>query len=483
MKRTTIALALATVMLAGAAIGSSHREAPQITKTPKVDNTDVYMFRSYEAGREGYVTILANFQPFEDPFGGPNYFLMDEDALYSIHIDNDGDAREDISFHFRFFNKFRDLRVPVGDKLVHIPLSYIGPFGSTEEQKANRNVIETYALVTSHKRANNPNAQPETKVATNLSRGDNVGDKLFPKPYDNVGNKTIPNYEAYADSHIQRVALNKCAGEGRVFVGQREEGFKIAVGEIFDLINLNPLGARDAEENDLDNKNVTTIALEVPIGCLTEGSPIIGAWSTASLPSNPGSTASGGKGGKLRQVSRLSSPLVNEVIIGLRDKDKFNASEPRNDAQFARYVTHPTLPELIQILFPTVTAPNQFPRTDLVAAFLTGIDGLNKPVNVVPAEIMRLNTSIAPIAAEAQSNLGVLGGDTAGFPNGRRPGDDVVDIELRVAMGVLLPESVAPSGQLPYTDGVIVSATDFRSTFPYLNTPIPGSVDDAPPAP
>lgn len=479
MKRTTIALALAGVMLAGAAIGSSHREAPLITKTPKVDNTDVYLFRSYEAGREGYVTILANFQPFEDPFGGPNYFLMDEDALYTIHVDNDGDAREDISFHFRFFNKFRNLRVPVGDRLVHIPLSYIGPFGSTEEQKANRNVVETYALVTSHERADNPNAQPETMVATNLSRTGN----LFPKPFDNVGNKTIADYEAYADSHIQRVAFNKCAGEGRVFVGQREEGFKIAVGEIFDLINLNPVGARDAEENDLANKNVTTIALEVPIACLTDVSPIIGAWSTASMPENAGFSASGGQGGKLRQVSRLSSPLVNEVVIGLRDKDKFNASEPRNDAQFARYVTHPTLPELIQILFPTVTAPNQFPRADLVAAFLTGIDGLNKPANVRPAEIMRLNTSIAPVAAEAQSNLGVLGGDTAGFPNGRRPGDDVVDIELRVAMGVLLPEDVAPSGQLPYTDGVITAATDFRSTFPYLNTPIPGSVIDPAPAP
>jgi hypothetical protein len=159
----------------------------------------------------------------------------------------------------------------------------------------------------------------------------------------------------------------------------------------------------------------------------------------------------------------------------LPDKDEFNASIPFNDAQFAEYVTHPTLPELIQILFPSVTAPNQFPRNDLVAAFLTGIEGLNKPAGVRPAEMMRLNTSIEPKPAAEQSNLGVLGGDLAGFPNGRRPGDDVVDIELRVAMGALLPEDVAPSGQLPYTDGAIVSATDFLNRFPYLNCPTPGS--------
>lgn len=462
MKHTATAFAIAGLMLAGAATGSSHREAPLITKTPKVDNTDLYMFRSYEAGREGYVTLLANFQPGENPYDGPNYFLMDEDALYTIHVDNDGDAVEDISFHFRFFNKFRNLTVPVDGISVAVPLSNIGPFGSEEAQNGNRNVVETYALVTSRGRR-------DVSVARNLSGGG----LLFPKPFDNIGSKSIPEYAAYADRHIQRVGLKGCAGDARVFVGQRKEGFSVAVGKIFDLINLNPVGAPDAEKNDLEDKNVTTIALEVPIACLTKNSsPIIGAWSTASMPSR-------GRFG-LKQVSRLSAPLVNEVIIGLPDKDKFNAAEPKDDANFAKYVTNPTLPELIQILFPGVQAPNKFPRTDLVAAFLTGIDGLNKPVNVKPAEMMRLNTSIAPKPAEAQSNLGVLGGDTAGFPNGRRPGDDVVDIELRVAMGVLLPQADAPSGQLAYTDGATVKATDFRNTFPYLNTPLPGAVNAAP---
>lgn len=476
MKPTLVAAALATILLSSTATGSSHREAPLITKYPKVDNTDVYMFHSYEAGRRGYMTILANFQPFQDPAGGPNFYQMDEEALYTIHIDNDGDAREDISFNFRFFNKDRGIKIPVGGKSVAIPIAYAGPFGSSPDQEANRNVVESYALVTTRERDNNPNLAPVVKLAKNLSTG---GD-LFPKPFDNVGTKTIPEYEAYAARHIQRVAIDGCPAPGRVFVGQRREGFKIAVGEIFDLINLNPLGPRDGEPNDLENKNVTTIALELPISCLTFNSPVIGAWSTASMPTLTDFSRADKKGSRLQQVSRLGNPLVNEVVIGVKDKDLFNISRPRFDGQFAAYVTNPTLPELIQTLFPAVTAPNAFPRTDLVAAFLTGIDGLNQPPSVKPSEMLRLNTFIKPKPASEQSSLGVLGGDLAGFPNGRRPGDDVVDIALRVMMGVLLPKADAPSGRLPYTDGVIINATEFRSTFPYLNTPIPGDADAAP---
>ena len=475
MKLTLVAAALATVLLSGTATGSSHREAPLITKYPKVDNTDVYMFRSYEAHRSGYVTLLANFQPFQKPAGGPNFYPMDEEALYTIHVDNDGDAHEDISFNFRFFNKYRGIEISVGGKRVAIPINYAEPFGSIPVENYKLNVIETYALVTTRERNNNPNAAPEVSLAKNLSTGGN----LFPKPFDNVGTKTIPEYAAYAESHIRPVEIDGCS-PGRVFVGQRKEGFKIAVGEVFDLINLNPLGARDAQPNDLENENVTTIALELPISCLTANSPIIGAWSTASLPKHTDFAGAHEKGGKLHQVSRLGNPLVNEVVIGLPDKDLFNVSRPSNDGQFAKYVTNPTLPELIQTLFPSVTAPNAFPRTDLVAAFLTGIDGLNRPSGVKPSEMLRLNTSIKPKARAAQKSLGVLAGDLAGFPNGRRPGDDVVDIALRVVMGVLLPEADAPSGRLPYTDGVIVNATEFQSKFPYLNTPIPGDADPAP---
>jgi hypothetical protein len=465
MNRLTlsIAVAAATAMLASSALvtASSHREAPLITKVPKVDGTDFYMFRSYEAGRGNYVTFLANYQPLQDPYGGPNYFLLDPNAVYSIHIDNNGDAMADITYQFRFTNSYKNLAIPVNGTNVAVPLSNIGSFGDPVQRGASgpRNVVESYTL-TSIRGGGTP------QRATGRSGRAGLGEN-FLKPFDNIGNKSIPNYANYANQHVYTARLPGCAATGRVFVGQRQDGFAVNLGKIFDLINLNPVGNPDSEPSTLADKNVTTLALEVPIACLTNGSPIIGAWTTASLPVN----------GQQTQMSRLSAPLVNEVVIGLPDKDQFNASQPSGDGQFATYVTNPTLPELIQILFPQVQAPNLFPRTDLVAAFLTGIEGLNKPAGVTPSEMMRLNTSIAPKPAAMQSNLGVLGSDTAGFPNGRRPGDDVVDIELRVAMGVLLTPQEAPSGQLPYNDGVTVKATDFRNSFPYLNTPLPGAMN------
>jgi Domain of unknown function (DUF4331) len=447
-------LAIVAALSAGLAFASSHREAPLITETPKVDGTDFYMFRSYETGREGYVTLLANYQPLQAPYGGPNYFLMDPNALYAIHIDNDGDAKEDISYYFKFYNRFKNITLPVNGVDVAVPLSNVGSFGANAAQDANRNVSESFTVVSV--------VDGRIGVARNLDRNG----VLFDKPSDNIGNKSIPDYVAYAERHIARIGLNRCAGEGRVFAGQRREGFAVNLGEVFDLVNTNPVGAPDAERNLLDDANVTTMALEVPIACLTGNGPVIGAWTAAYKRSS---------NGHYRQVSRLSAPLINEVIIGLPDKDRFNASHPSNDAKFANYVTNPTLPILLQTLFPVVQAPNLYPRSDLVAAFLTGVDGLNKPARVKPAEMMRLNTAIAPKPAGEQNTYAVLAGDTAGFPNGRRPGDDVVDIELRVAMGALLPASVAPSGQLPFTDGAALNASEFRSSFPYLNTPLPGS--------
>jgi Domain of unknown function (DUF4331) len=453
---TLVVLAVTAALSAGLAFASSHREAPLITQTPKVDGTDFYMFRSYEAARSGYVTFLANYQPLQAPYGGPNYFLMDPNALYAIHIDNDGDAKEDISYYFKFYNTFKNLTVPVNGVDVPVPLSNIGSFGTDDAQDANRNVIEKYSVVSIVK--------GKVSVARNIGKGG----VLFDKPSDNIGTKSIAGYAAYADRHIARIGLNKCAGEGRVFAGQRKEGFAVNLGEVFDLVNTNPVGPANGERNTLDDANITTLAMELPIECLISNGPIIGAWTAAYTLSN----------GHYRQRSRLSAPLINEVIIGLPDKDRFNASHPSNDATFARYVTNPTLPILLQTLFPSVQAPNFYPRSDLVAAFLTGVEGLNKPAKVKPAEMMRLNTSIAPKPAKEQLTYAVLAGDTAGFPNGRRPGDDVVDIELRVAMGALLPANVAPSGQLPYTDGAALKASDFRSSFPYLNTPLPGSTND-----
>lgn len=455
MKRTLLALACsAAVLCAAPVLASSHREAPLITKTPKLDATDFYLFRSYETGRSGFTTLIANYVPMQQAYAGPNYFTLDPRAVYDIHVDNDGDAQPDLTFRFRFRIGYRNITIPVNGVDVAVPLANVGAF--TSSASGNLNVIESYTVDI---------LRPGQQVARAVYPL--TGGTTFIKPHDNIGNKSIADYRMYADKYINRMAIPGCATEAKVFVGQRREGFAANVGEIFDLVNTNPVGPADGEYNTLGDSNVTSLALEIPTACLVGDSPIVGAWTTAGTYVD----------NQWKQVSRLSAPLVNEVIIGLPDKDRFNGSQPVDDAQFATYVTNPTLPELIEALFPGVVAPNAFPRTDLVAAFLTGIDGLNKPDGVRPAEMLRLNTSTLPKAAAAQNTLGVIAGDTAGFPNGRRPGDDVVDIELRVAMGLLLDDASAPSRSLPYTDGAAISATQFRNTFPYLNTPLAGATD------
>ncbi len=470
-----LAAAVVTLAVAGSAQASSHREAPFIATQPTVDATDFYMFNSYEAGRDGFVTLIANYYPLQDPYGGPNYFRLDPQALYEIHIDNNGDAREDITFQFRFATQIKDISLPIGGVEVSVPLSNVGGIGPGRGDNGASNVIETYTVdvVRGDRRSGSPSA-----VLDAVS-----GATTFLKPTDNIGNKSIADYASYAANHRYAINVPGC-GEGRMFVGQRKDGFAVNLGEVFDLINTNPLGSVDGERSDLDDKNVTTLALELPAACLTAGDPVIGGWTSASLRQarvlNPAPDFDNGKtasieGGAFTQVSRLGSPLVNEVVIGLKDKDRFNASEPAGDSQFATYVTHPTLPALIEILYPIAPAPTAFPRADLVQAFLTGVPGLNQPASVTPSEMLRLNTSIPAVPAAQQNNLGVIGGDVAGFPNGRRPGDDVVDIALRVVMGVLLPEEVAPAGQAPLTDGALQEAAQFDSVFPYLTTPLPGS--------
>ncbi|MDJ0975791.1 MAG: DUF4331 domain-containing protein [Planctomycetota bacterium] len=480
LRRLFAALTLGALTALGfghAAEASSHREAPAITEMPKVDGTDFYMFRSYEPGREDYVTLVANYLPLQDPYGGPNYFFLDDNALYEIHIDNNGDAIEDITFQFRFQKVLKDIQLSVGapgeEKLVSVPLVNVGPFGSGDTNNLNVEQRYTVNLVQGDRRTGTSTPIAATDATTS-----------FTKPVDNIGQKSIPDYDAYAGDFMYDISLPG-GGVGRMFVGQRKDPFVVNLGETFDLINTNPLGAENGEADDLADKNVTAFCLELPISFLTQGTEsVIGGWTTASLRQarvlNPKPAADkkpAVHGGAFTQVSRLSAPLINEVIIGLKDKDKFNASEPKDDAQFLDYVTHPTLPELIQILFGSagVEAPNLFPRDDLVAAFLTGVSGLNQPDSVVPSEMLRLNTAIAVTPMGSQQRHGVIAGDLAGFPNGRRPGDDVVDIELRVAMGVLVDPLLAPSGQLPFTDGALVDDSFFDNAFPYLKTPLPGS--------
>ena len=512
---------LATVC-ATTAWGSSHREAPGITEMPKVDATDFYMFRSYETDKADTVTFIANYQPLQAPYGGPNYFTMDSDAVYEIHVDNDGDAMEDITFQFQFKNTLtndgKGISIPVNGQQVAIPLRQAGAI--TAADSGAQNELETYTV-----RKIDGDRRSGFATSALLTNGSGGG-TTFKKPIDNIGSKTIADYDSYADSFISTTTIPGCEAPGRVFVGQREEAFAVNLGEIFDLVNLVPIqGApsatypqynaeaafaggitQDRANDDLIGKfNVTSLAIEVPISCLTgEGNGVIGAWTTASLPQarllDPSPTYEGTDqvGGAYVQVARLSAPLVNEVVIGLPDKDLFNAAEPTQDGALAAYVTNPTLPELVELLFggvaglPAELAPNNFPRNDLVAAFLTGVEGFNQQATVTASEMMRLNTGVAPTPLANQNVFGVVASDFAGFPNGRRPADDTVDIALRVAMGALCypvpfgPEGAlvdspycapadAPVGNAAFTDGAPILPTELRATFPYLNTPLAGA--------
>jgi Domain of unknown function (DUF4331) len=484
MKRSFFAaglLAAAAVLAALPAHASSHREAPGIAKMPKVDGTDFYMFNSYEAGRTGFVTFLANYVPLQDAYGGPNFFTLDPDAVYRINVDNTGAGVETMTFEFRVRQLFKDISLPIGGQTVSVPFVNVGQI--VPGNNAVQNVVESYTILVLRGPLDHPTSADFATDAV-------TGSHRFGKPIDNIGNKSVPNYHDYAASFINTINIPGCSGTGRVFVGQRHDGFAVNLGEVFDLVNIaNPLGARDVEPNTLEDKNVTTFALEVPASCLVSASStVIGGWTTAALPRNrvlsdTPDFRDANQSGDLVQVSRLGAPLVNELVIGLQDKNKFNASKPKDDGQFAAYVTNPTLPAVIELLFggAGVRAPTNFPRKDLVAAFLTGVGGLNALGG--PSEEVRLNTAIAPTPAASQNNLGVLGGDNAGFPNGRRPGDDVVDIELRVAMGVLCVAfpgvycgpGDAHSGALPFTDGTLNDVSQFDDTFPYLKDPFPGS--------
>ncbi|MES2265075.1 MAG: DUF4331 domain-containing protein [Pseudomonadota bacterium] len=473
------------------AFASSHREAPFITKNPKVDATDFYMFRSYEPGRDQFITLIANYVPLQDRYAAPNYFEMDPDALYEIHIDNNGDAKEDLTFQFRFTNTIKDSQFTVGGKKVSIPLVINGG-AIADVNPPGLNVRETYSVTVVR-----GDRRSGTRAAVTNASG---GGTTFDKPIDNIGAKAIPDYAGYAGKHVYSVNIPGCAVPARMFVGQRKDPFVVNLGETFDLINIKAPAVEflaNAEKNardDLAGKNVTAIEMEVAASCLTAaatgGDPVIGGWTTASMRQgrllNPTPGTAGGaskEGGAWTQVSRLGMPLVNEVVIGLKDKDKFNHSKPTGDAQFADYVTNPTLPALVEVLFGSVgaKAPTNFPRADLVATFLTGVKGLNQPATVTPSEMLRLNTSIAPVAMGAQKRLGVIDGDNAGFPNGRRPGDDVVDVALRVVMGKLCTLSLgcvpadAPAGAIRFTDGAYLDDSFFNASFPYLKTPLAGS--------
>ena len=514
-------MCLGTALTASA---SSHREAPFITSQPKVDGTDFYMFRSYgDDADTDSVTIIANYDPLQSAYGGPNYFELDPNAIYEIHIDNTGDGVEDITYQFQFKNEFNVPTVPTGTDSMGetinttVPLVNIGP----GNDPSNLSVTQSYTV-------NVINGTRRSQSAGRITNADGGG-STFIKPLANIGRKSFPDYEGYASQYMYDVSVPGCANgdtaTGRLFVGQRKEGFVVNLGELFDLVNQNgnaapvaPAYARGSDQNILNDKNITSLALQVPVSCLVADadSPSIGGWTTASLPqaevlnpspvtpnTGPSNTNNNGAtvyGGPYTQLSRLGAPLVNEVVIGLDMKDTFNASQPADDGQFLQFVTNPSLPVLINALF-DVPAPDT-PRNDLVAAFLTGLnlqddDGNtifnNQVGSATPSEMLRLNTAIAPVDLDDQNSLGLLACDTSGFPNGRRPFDDITDIELSVAEGAITAENpnnlqtcdvssgtptVVNEGNV-VTDGALPTTAMYDSSFPYLKTPIPGSPNEA----
>ena len=427
---------------------SSHREAPLISQDPLADNTDVYAFVSPR--NPDRVTLISNFIPLEAPAGGPNFFKFDDNVLYEIMIDNDGDAVEDVTFQFRFRTETRNLETFLYNTGV-----------VTSLDDADLNVRQFYSIT----RVDGPRR---------LGRGTVIADNLPVAPA-NVGFRSMPDYAS-----IAAAAVRQLPGNSQAFAGPRDEGFYVNLG-VFDLLGVPP-----ADNNTPDSTagfNVHSIAIEVPIDTLTnnarrpssasDSAAVIGVWSTASRPSVTTRVAGGEKhSSRLVQVSRLGNPLVNEVVIPRLLKDTFNAIEPTQDAAALKYVLDPEVPKLLNLLFGVQSPPA--PRNDLVTIFLKGIPGLNQPPGVTPSEMLRLNVAIPP--SPNPNRFGVLGGDTAGFPNGRRVGDDVTDIAIRAMAGATpLTPSFNNGINAQLGDGVEGNDVPYLAVFPYLGLPQPGN--------
>ena len=453
---------------------SSHREAPEISKDPVADSTDVYAFVSPD--KPDTVTLIANYVPLQEPAGGPNFYEFGTDVLYEIHIDTNGNSEPDITYQFSFSTEVTD------------PSTFLyntAPITSLDSSAWNRKQFYWVTRIDS-------------------SGAQQLGSHLACPPC-NIGPLSTPSY----GNTLAPAAVHTLADGSKVFAGQRAEGFYVDLGSIFDLGNLRPiqelnvyakaLGFSSAPGvNSTKFLNVHSIAVQVPVSLVTaHGRPVIGVWTTASRQRVGILDDQGGpdtRSGPYTQVSRLGNPLVNEVIIPMSKKDYWNTQPPAHDKQFASFVAHPELAGLIAALykpnFPhlqaAVTAGT--PRADLEAVLLTGI-----PKGVLPtakkfttytgpvlADMLRLNTSIAPTAPSQANPLGVLGGDLAGFPNGRRVFDDVVTVELRAVAGAILhlvdPKFEPDAAVSAITDGLTDTSpgTAYLSRFPYLGVPYDG---------
>jgi hypothetical protein len=445
---------------------SSHREAPSISQDPVADNTDLYAFVSPD--RPDTVTLIANYIPLEGPAGGPNFYEFGDDVLYTINVDNDGDNMPEVSYQFRFKTTIKN------------PNTFLYNTGQiTSLTSASWNRVQTYSV-------------------TRWAKGKStlLGSGLLCPPV-NIGPRSTPNYSA-----LGAAAVHTLPGGIKVFAGQRREGFFVDLGSIFDLgdlrpfqnLHLIPMAAAPGVDATKD-LNIHTIAIQVPKTQLTKdgSSPtnaasatsVIGVYAAASRrKSRVLVGANDAEAGPWVQVSRLGNPLINEVVIPMSKKDLWNSVAPSADAQFLTYVQHPELAGLLPVLYPGVfphLAAYSKPRADLAAILMTGIPtgvvpGFQNFTSANPADLLRLNMAIAP--SSSPNPLGLVGGDAAGFPNGRRVFDDTVTVEIRAVAGVTIPlvdPTFTPDGAASAVqDGTGPGSGRYISTFPYLANPLSG---------
>ena len=483
---------------------SSHREAPEISKDPVADSTDLYAFVSPD--QSGTVTLIANYIPLEAPDGGPNFYEFGDDVLYEINIDNTGDGLADITYQFRF------------ETVNNIPASFLyndGPITSLTppSPKSNWNRQQTYTLT---RVDHNPRNRWRNSSCV-------LGSGLLCPPC-NIGPLSTPNYAALASSAVHTVGTGPFSA--KVFAGQRAEGFYVDLGAVFDLGNLRGFAGAHAGGasaglmngmpgvNSTADVNVHSLALQIPISELTRSTPsgagdpaaVIGVWTAARrqrvrVEGNDGPEWDGFRSGPWTQVSRLGNPLTNELLIGIGDKNRWNKQPPLSDGQqFLSYFATPLLPQLLPTLypgvFPNLAAYNSGKantRPDIEAIFLTGIPAgvitqapsfTNFNGTGVKADMLRLNTAIAP--SSSPSSLGLLGLDAAGFPNGRRVFDDVATIALRAVagatLGYVVPSFTADGAAGAVDFGITGGGSDlsakgtenYLTSFPYLGTPYSG---------
>ena len=452
MRKLALFAALAALAIAvPLSFGSSHREAPLTSIDPTGDDTDTYAFTAQDA--PGSLTIVGNWVPFEDPAGGPNFYKFDDNAHYYLNIDNTGDGVADVRYLFDFDTKTSN------------PNSFLYTNGQPVDSvdSPNRNVVQSYSV---------------TRITKHHSQ---VIAQNVPTPPSNVGPKTIPSYE-----QAQAGAIKGLPGGGKVFAGQREDPFFASLGRIFDTVNLTGagLGNQGGGVDDLAGYAVQSIVLQVPEADVTRdghsvssqdaANAVVGVWASTERQSI---SVKGHGHGAYRQISRLGNPLVNEVIIPLGQKDQFNRTQPKDDAaNYGKYVVKPELAAVLNALFPgQVNAPEDN-RTDIVQAVLQGIPGLNAFPGAAgqnATDTLKINLGTPPTASPKR--LGALAGDNAGYPNGRRLTDDVVDIDLQVVAGAL----ATPPNNVPLGDGVNQNDVQFLSQFPYVAPPKPGANPDA----